>query len=103
MKLHELERYLQNSDRVRIYRNGREIFTGFWWFFANGNERYDAVRNGTVTKFRAAEEIRHRNWIKNGLDRPLQPDETADYYFRDLQIKLYYKIYIADDAQPCTA
>lgn len=102
MKLHELNRYLENSDRVRIYRNGKEIFTGFWWFFANGNAIYKTARESDVIRFRATQEIRSRNWLKNGLDCPLHPDETADYYSRDLQIKLYYKIHIADDAQTCT-
>lgn len=102
IKLQELEGYLENSDRVRIYQDGKEIFTGFWWFFRHGS-LYPNARGNDVIRMRATEEVRHRNWKEKGLDRPLQPDETPDYYFRDLQIKLYYKIYITDAAQPCTA
>ena len=47
-----------------------------------------------VKKFRAVPEITHRRWKELGLMKPLEPDQTAQYKFSDLQMSLYYTIYI---------
>lgn len=33
-------------------------------------------------------------WKELGLMKPLEPDQTAQYKFSDLQMSLYYTIYI---------
>lgn len=43
---------------------------------------------------RAVPEITHRRWKELGLMKPLEPDQTAQYKFSDLQMSLYYTIYI---------
>lgn len=47
-----------------------------------------------VVKFRAVPEITHRKWKELNLMSPLRPDETPDFKFQELQMKLYYTIYI---------
>lgn len=39
-------------------------------------------------------EIRHKEWQKRGLMAPLQPQETPEYSFSDLQMSLYNTIYL---------
>lgn len=47
-----------------------------------------------VKRFRPTPEIRHKEWQKRGLMAPLQPQETPDYSFSDLQMNLYNTIYL---------
>lgn len=42
----------------------------------------------------AVPEITHRRWKELGLMKPLEPDQTTQYKFSDLQMSLYYTIYI---------
>lgn len=45
-------------------------------------------------RFRPTPEIRHKEWQKRGLMAPLQPQETPEYSFSDLQMNLYNTIYL---------
>lgn len=36
----------------------------------------------------------HRKWKELNLMSPLRPDETPDFRFQELQMKLYYTIYL---------
>lgn len=47
-----------------------------------------------VKRFSATPEIRHKEWKKRGLMAPLQPWETPEYSFADLQMSLYNTIYL---------
>lgn len=55
---------------------------------------YRKYSGNEVKKFRAVPEITHRRWKELGLLKPLEPDQTAQYKFSDLQMSLYYTIYI---------
>lgn len=58
------------------------------------SEEYRKYSEHEVKKFRAVPEITHRRWKELGLMKPLEPDQTAQYKFSDLQMSLYYTIYI---------
>lgn len=58
------------------------------------SEEYRKYSEHEVKKFRAVPEITHRRWEELGLMKPLEPDQTAQYKFSDLQMSLYYTIYI---------
>ena len=65
--------------------------------FAEGrlqSREYRKYSEHEVKKFRAVPEITHRRWKELGLMKPLEPDQTAQYKFSDLQMSLYYTIYI---------
>lgn len=94
MTLQEFTGIIENSDEIRIIKGGKDIFTGWAAMLTMHNAMYTDIRNDTVKKFRAVPEIRHRRWKELGLDRPLQPDETPGYSFSDLQMSLYYTIYL---------
>lgn len=59
-------------------------------------KQIDAVKEAAdrFVKFRAVPEITHRKWKELNLMSPLRPDETPDFKFQELQMKLYYTIYI---------
>ena len=94
MKLCEFTEIIENSDEVRIIKGGKDIFIGWLAMLTMHNAVYADIREDTVKKFRAIPEIKHKRWRELNLQRPLQPDETPDYSFSDLQMKLYYTIYI---------
>ena len=58
------------------------------------SEEYRKYIRHEVKKFRAVPEITHRHWKELGLMKPLEPEQTAQYKFSDLQMSLYYTIYI---------
>lgn len=95
MTLQEFIGVIENSDMLRIIKDGKDIFVNY-----RASLRYEdlgifeSVKREEVKKFRAVPEIRHREWKERNLMPPLSPDETPDYSFSDLQMKLYYTIYI---------
>lgn len=84
MTLADLLNTLESADMLRIIKGGEEIFVGYLALFA-----FDEV-----VKFRAVPEITHRKWKELNLMSPLRPDETPDFKFQELQMKLYYTIYL---------
>lgn len=86
---------IENSDMLRIIKDGKDIFINYRASLSHENlEIFENVRYEEVKKFRAVPEIRHRKWKERNLMPPLTPDETPDYCFHDLRMKLYYTIYI---------
>lgn len=94
MTLEELIGTLENSDRLRIIKNEKEIYVGWLALLVMHNEAYETMRKDTVRKFKAVPEIRHKQWKERNLMRPLEPDKTPEFTFKDLQMNLYYTIYL---------
>lgn len=100
MTLNDLLDILKGSDRLRIIRNGEDIFVGFLGMLSlAGQQEYGLSGLEKVTDLRASPEIRHKDWKEKGLDAPIQPEEAPLYSFADLRMQLYYKITLegADD------
>lgn len=90
---------LENSDMLRIIKDDTEVFVGYLASFApkvgnNRNEIYEKYKDDEVKRFRAVPEITHKRWRELNLMSPLKPEETPDFRFSDLQMKLYYTIYV---------
>lgn len=93
MKLREFLTVFEQSDRLRIVKNEKAVYTGFLALMAHvGN--MEALMDAEVKRFRPTPEIRHKEWQKRGLMAPLQPQETPEYSFSDLQMNLYNTIYL---------
>ena len=80
-------------------RGGADVYVGYLAAFKpfadhEISEEYRKYSGHEVKKFRAVPEITHRRWKELGLMKPLEPDQTAQYKFSDLQMSLYYTIYI---------
>lgn len=99
MRLEELIDTLESANMLRIIKDDKEIYVGYLATFApkvghRDCEIYEQHKNDKVVRFRAVPEITHRKWKELNLMSPLRPDETPDYKFQELQMKLYYTIYL---------
>lgn len=94
MALEGFVKLLENSDRLRILKDEKEVFVGWLAMLVMHNEMYEEIRTDAVKKFRAVPEMRHRQWKERNLMKPLEPDETPEFLFSDLQMNLYYTIYL---------
>lgn len=54
----------------------------------------EEILSAEVKRFQAVPEIRHKEWQKRGPMKPLQPEETPEYNFSDLQMSIYHTITI---------
>lgn len=89
----ELIGILDNSQRLQVIEDGKTLFCG-WVALLSYDENEEHIKAAQVKRFCPHPEINHKQWKEKGLMAPLQPEETPDYYFRDLQLTLYNTIYI---------
>lgn len=93
MTVQELLQKLEPSDMMRIMKGKEELYCGYL-----GVMEYHkgdlAWIEAEVVKFRAVPEITHKRWKELGLMSPLKPSETPHFLFTDLQMSLYYTVYI---------
>lgn len=87
MKLREFLTVFEQSDRLRIVKNEKDVYTGFLALMSHAGNM-EALMDAEVKRFRPTPEIRHKEWQKRGLMAPLQPQETPEYSFSDLQMSL---------------
>lgn len=87
MKLREFLTVFEQSDRLRIVKNEKDVYTGFLALMAHAGG-VEELMDAEVKRFRPIPEIRHKEWQKRGLMPPLQPQETPEYSFSDLQMNL---------------
>lgn len=87
----EFLKTLTGPDRIKIVKDKEILFVGYR---ADGKKIPPECLDAEMKMFRSEPEIRHREWKKRGLMPPLEPDQTPDFKFSDLEMKLYYKIYI---------
>lgn len=92
MTLREFISVLEQSDRVRIIKEDKEIYTGYKALMSHAD--LEVVMDAEVKRFRPIPEIRHKQWKERGLMPPIKPEETPDFNFSDLQMTLYSTIYI---------
>lgn len=87
----EFLKTLTGPDRIKIVKDKEILFVGYR---ADGKEIPPECLDAEMKMFRSQPEIRHKEWKKCGLMPPLEPDQTPDFKFSDLEMKLYYKICI---------
>ena len=92
MKLREFIGVFEQSERLRIVKDGKEIYTGYKALMEHAG--LEAVMDAEVKRFCPVPEIRHKEWKKRGLMPPMKPEETPEFSFSDLQMTLYNTIYI---------
>lgn len=97
MTLQEVTEKLENSDKVIIIDGDKQIFVGWLAMLIIHNENYERIKSAEVKRIRAVPELRHKKWKEMNLMSPLEPDRTPDFAFSDLQMNLYYTIYIQQE------
>lgn len=94
MTVKDIMTLFENPDRVRIIKDGEEIYNQY---FANMRADKDIVAqigDAEVKRFRAIPEITHRKYKELGLIAPMRPEDEPDYSFGNLQMCLYLTITI---------
>lgn len=102
MKIKELISVLSLSDNLRIMRGEQQVYIGYLAKLANFNNRGHEIDwqcagltgEEEVKSFRMIPDIRHKRWEELHLLSPIEPERLAEYRFRDLQMTIYYTIYI---------
>lgn len=89
----DIIRVLQSSDRLQIKKGKTLIYAGYVASMEH-TDIEEEILSAEVKRFQAVPEIRHKEWQKRGLMKPLQPEETPEYNFSDLQMSIYHTITI---------
>lgn len=84
--------YTRAGDRVQIIDGETEIYTGYASLLHE--ETKERIAHRLVKKYHYSLDIRHKDWKRRGLMPPIEPEETAQYSFSDLQLSVYTMIYI---------
>ena len=93
IRLKDFIAVLHQSDRLQIIKGGKPIYTEYLALIVH-NPQIEAEMDAVITLFRAVPEIKHKQWRERGLMAPMEPEEMPQYAFSDLQMQLYYTIYI---------
>jgi len=92
MTLQDLLNILQNPDRLRIIKGDKDLYIGY---LANIKHNENGLTGKEeVERFRVIPELRHKQWKEKDLMPPLEPELLAKYQFSDLEMKIYYTIYL---------
>lgn len=94
MTVKDIMTLLESPDRVRVIKDGVEIYNQYFANMQVDKEIIEQIGDAEVKRFRAVPEITHRRFKELGLIPPLKPEETPDYSFRDLQMCIYHTITI---------
>lgn len=94
MTVKDIMTLLESPDRVRVIKDGEEIYNQYFANMQVDKEIIEQIGDAEVKRFRAVPEITHRRFKELGLIPPLKPEETPDYSFRDLKMCIYHTITI---------
>lgn len=96
MKLIELMEILVNANEIRLIQDNSCLYEGFMGVLKEKELWKDKLlsRNPEVKNFRCKPEIFHKKWREMGLKIPMATDQTPDYEFKDLEMHIYYEIYL---------
>lgn len=94
MTVKDIMTLLESPDRVRVIKDGEEIYNQYFANMQVDKEIIEQIGDAEVKRFRAVPKITHRRFKELGLIPPLKPEETPDYSFRDLQMCIYHTITI---------
>ena len=99
MKIKEMIGVLASPDNLRIVKDGQQVYIGYLGNLNNSGITVDWGKLGLtgeeeIKKFRLEPNISHKNWKELQLIPPYELERVAEYRFSDLQMTIYYSIYI---------
>lgn len=93
MKLREFIGVFEQSERLRIVKDGKEIYTGYKALMEYAE--LEAVMDAEVKRFCPVPEIRHKEWKERGLMPPMKPEETPQFaFFRFANDTIQHHLYL---------
>lgn len=93
MKLREFIGVFEQSERLRIVKDGKEIYTGYKALMEHAE--LEAVMDAEVKRFCPVPEIRHKEWKKRGLMPPMKPERNAGIFlFRFANDTIQHHLYL---------
>ncbi len=101
MKLSELLEVVSISNRIILYHNNEIVFADWLANMAENRrtdlsgEIYDSYKDHEVERVSILNEVKHKEWEKRGLVKPLLPNETPDYVFSELMTMVFLVIDIS--------
>lgn len=87
---------LCNSDRAIIVESteqGQQIVIKGWVADVKKNANEELLSR-KAEALRCICETRHRKWKEKGLIAPIMPEQTPEYSFKDMEVRVYYAIHI---------
>lgn len=97
--LRQLVSTLPKEQRICVIRNREAVYAGFVADIVDPlgvhpSNPIEHIMDHLVSKIVTDTEIRHKKWKENGYMPPLEPSETPDYEFKELEQKTYLKVYL---------
>lgn len=89
----ELIALMDDLQRLQVIEGGEILFCG-WIGLLSYHDAEEHIKAAEVKRFSPHLDIKHKHWESRELMKPLEPEETPDYSFSDLQLSLYSTIYI---------
>lgn len=95
MRVSELTPFLTGPTRLRVWR-GKDMLACNYFGAIDSDADMRAIfkADPQIEKFSVTPEITHREWKERGLMKPMEPEIARTYEFKDLQMLLYYDIYV---------
>lgn len=94
MTVKDIMTLLESPDRVRVIKDGEEIYNQYFANMQVDKDIIGQIGDTEVKRFRLNPEIKHKQWKERKLMPPMNPDETPNFKFSDLQLTIYHDIYI---------
>lgn len=82
------------SERTRVIKNGVIVFANWGYYLREHYAENGFTGDETVIDLKVRLDVSHKDWKKRGLIPPLDREHTPQYLAGDMQINMYYDIYI---------
>lgn len=103
MTLEQFIEPIHNITKIRIVKgkgnryetSEADIYIGWLGILREDKSQISKeIWQSEVKDFVAVPDIRHKDWQKLGLMKPLEPGEHPQYKFSDLTMTLYYTFFV---------
>ena len=85
---------IRPSERARVIKNGFVVFADWNYYLRENYKEHGFTGDEIVTDIRVHLDASHKDWKQLGLRPPLDPESTPRYIAGDMQINMYYDMYI---------
>lgn len=91
MKLGSILSLIQGPDLIQIREGDKDIYTGYLGMLKYDSRQEELMRM-KVTGIRMRTDVAARDWKTKKVLAPIFPDDTADYKFQNVELRLFLRI-----------